>query len=146
MNNVTIYGRLTRDFVLGETAGGTACARGGIASRSRTRKNGDGTAATDFFDVVAYGKCAVAMADYLYKGQRVVISGEVSIRDYDRDDGTRGRAVCVTVSGFDFVETAADAEDEGEDGEEEAPAPAGRAKAPQKPAGKPAARPARWTR
>ena len=44
---------------------------------------------TDFIPVVLWGKSAENLADYLNKGTLVAVSGKVSTRSYDAQDGTK---------------------------------------------------------
>ena len=45
---------------------------------------------TQWVDCSIWGRRAEALAPHLTKGKAVVVSGEVTIREYEKRDGTRG--------------------------------------------------------
>ena len=94
LNNVTIMGRLTNDIEL-RNAGEQKVANFSIAcQRSANREK------TDFIPVVAWGKIAEVLAEYIKKGQRVILSGQIQSRK--NKDGKEFLELLAT--SFEFVE------------------------------------------
>lgn len=58
---------------------------------------------TQWVDCSIWGRRAEALAPHLTKGKQVVVSGEVTIREYEKRDGTRGAGLSVRVSEIDFT-------------------------------------------
>lgn len=58
---------------------------------------------TQWVDCSIWGRRAEALAQHLTKGKQVVISGEVTIREFDKRDGTRGAGLSVRVNEIDFT-------------------------------------------
>lgn len=85
-NNVTIVGNLTRDPELRFTAGGMAVASFGLAWNRRKQ---DGEDETSFFDVTCFRQLAENVGESLVKGSRVVVSGHVSQRSWENQEGER---------------------------------------------------------
>ncbi|MBP2290776.1 single-stranded DNA-binding protein [Azospirillum rugosum] len=58
---------------------------------------------TQWVDCSIWGRRAEALAPHLTKGKQVVVSGEVTIREYEKRDGTRGAGLSVRVNEIDFT-------------------------------------------
>ena len=65
---------------------------------------------TQWVDCSIWGRRAEALAPHLTKGKAVVVSGEVTIREYEKRDGTRGAGLSVRVSEIDFTGGAREGE------------------------------------
>lgn len=89
MNTITVTGNLTRDPELRFTNSGKAVAAFGIAV---TRKYND-VEQTSFFNVTAWDTLGENCAASLFKGTRVLVSGRIEIREFDKKDGTKGQSV-----------------------------------------------------
>ncbi|NFN93639.1 single-stranded DNA-binding protein [Clostridium botulinum] len=89
MNKWVGIGRLTSDAELQFTAGkGTAVAKFKIAI-----DDGYGDhKKTYFIPIVLWGKSAENLSSYLIKGTQVAISGKITTRSWDKQDGTKGYA------------------------------------------------------
>lgn len=68
---------------------------------------------TLFIECKLWGKRANSLANYLTKGSQVVVHGELSWRDYDKKDGTKGFQVECRVSELDLVGGKKDSEGNG---------------------------------
>lgn len=88
MNNWIGIGRATKDVEKHTTANGSAVARFSIAV-DRKQKNADGERITDFISVVAFGKIAEIAEQYIKKGDRVAINGELHITSWEDDLGNK---------------------------------------------------------
>ena len=94
LNNVTIMGRLTNDIEL-RNAGEQKVANFSVAcQRSANREK------TDFIPVVAWGKIAELLTEYIKKGQRVILCGQIQSRK--NKDGKEFLELLAT--SFEFVE------------------------------------------
>jgi single-strand DNA-binding protein len=58
---------------------------------------------TQWVDCSIWGRRAEALAPHLTKGKQVVVSGEVTLREYEKRDGTRGAGLSVRVAEIDLV-------------------------------------------
>lgn len=114
MNNVSLMGRLTRDPELRYTPSGTAVVRFTLAvnrrlskdKRAEAERNNQPTA--DFISCTAWNKTAEVIANYVKKGDRLVVQGRIQTGRYDDKDGKTVYTTDVIVENMDFVETAGD--------------------------------------
>lgn len=58
---------------------------------------------TQWVDCSIWGRRAESLAPHLTKGKSVVVSGEVTLREYEKRDGTRGAGLSVRVAEIDFT-------------------------------------------
>ena len=100
MNNCTFSGRLGRHAELRYTTSGTAVLSFPLAVDVGW---GDNKRAL-WVRCNLWGKRAEGrLVDYLAKGARVVVSGEIDLREYDKRDGARGQALELRVSDLDLM-------------------------------------------
>lgn len=93
INSVTIVGRLTRDAELKYTNSGTAVTRIGLAV-NRSRKDGDQwVEEASFFDVTLWGRRGEALNQYLQRGTRIAVNGELRQERWDQDGQTKSRVI-----------------------------------------------------
>lgn len=94
---ITIVGNSTSDPEIRFTnAGKTICSLN-VAVNER-KKEGDRwvDGNTSFYRVTCWDQLGENVAASVPKGTRVVVTGRVSVRQYDRDDGTKGTSVEIT--------------------------------------------------
>lgn len=98
---ITIVGNLTNDPELRFTPSGKAVCNFTVAVNERTKdaatnewKDGEGT----FYNVAVWDSFGENVAESLVKGMRVVVSGGLKGRSYDRKDGTKGLSLDITVN------------------------------------------------
>ncbi|MRK00035.1 single-stranded DNA-binding protein [Aeromicrobium sp. S22] len=98
--NITVVGNLTNDPELKFTPSGAAVANFTVASTPRTFdrqtnewKDGDAL----FIRCDAWRQLAENVAESLQKGQRVIVTGALKVRNYERQDGSKGTSVEMTV-------------------------------------------------
>ena len=86
LNTIVIIGNLTRDAELKYLQTGTAISNFSIAV-NKSKKNQDGTwdNYTAFFDVTLFGKSAENLKQYLVKGQKVCVKGELRQDRWEKD-------------------------------------------------------------
>lgn len=90
LNKIIAQGRLTADPELRRTQSGKAVTSVTLAV-DRDFKEQDGTRATDFIPVVAWGGTAELLAKYFTKGRMAVVEGRLQVRDYTDKDGNKRR-------------------------------------------------------
>ena len=89
-NKVILQGNLARDVEIRYSASGGAIGSSAIAVTKKFKKQ-DGTQGekTLFIDVVAYGRTAEIMNNYLQKGSSVLIDGELELDQWTAQDGSK---------------------------------------------------------
>jgi len=103
-NKVILMGNLTRDIEMRTTAGGQSVANFSLAvSRSWKNQNGEQQEQTSFINCVAWGKPGEIIAQYIKKGDPLMISGRLDQRSYEDKDGNKRQAVEVNVEDFNFI-------------------------------------------
>ena len=97
---ITVVGNLTDDPELKFTPSGAAVANFTVASTPRTFdrqtnewKDGDAL----FIRCAAWRQLAENVAESLTKGQRVIVTGALRVRQYERQDGGKGTSVELNV-------------------------------------------------
>ena len=88
MNHCVLIGRLTKDPELKYVPGnGTAVTTITLAVDNYNSKTQQHNA--DFIPVVIWGKQAENAAQYLSKGSMIAVTGRISVRNYDGNDGKK---------------------------------------------------------
>lgn len=90
---ITVTGNVTRDPELKFGASGTAVAKLSLAANRRVKKGDQYEDETSFFNVVCFGALAENVANSVIKGIRIVVTGELEQRSWEKEDGTKGSAV-----------------------------------------------------
>ena len=127
MTKVFLIGNLTRDPELGETPSGVTVCRFAVAVN---RGYGDNRA-TDFYNVTAWRRLGEQVAQYTKKGNKIAVYGDLQIRQYDANDGTRRTSVDVIAQDVEFLTPK---QQDGGDGFYDAPAAQPGAAPKKKPA------------
>ena len=99
MTKVFLIGNLTRDPELSETPSGVTVCRFAVAVN---RGYGDNRA-TDFYNVTAWRRLGEQVAQYTKKGNKIAVYGDLQIRQYDANDGTRRTSVDVIAQDVEFL-------------------------------------------
>lgn len=104
INKALIYGNLTRDPELKSLPSGQPVATFGVATnRTWKDKNGVKQESVDFHNVVAFGKPAELIHQYLKKGQPVFVEGRISTRSWDdKATGEKKYRTEIIVENFQF--------------------------------------------
>jgi single-strand DNA-binding protein len=90
LNRVTLIGNLGRDPEMRYTPGGQAVTSFSVAAtRTWMAPNGDRQDTTEWFNVVSWGSLAEICSQYLSKGRRVYVEGELRTRAWQHADGKR---------------------------------------------------------
>ena len=111
VNKAILIGNLGRDPELTYTPSGSAVATFSIATTERyTTKDGEKKENTVWHNIVAWGKQAEVIAEYLAKGKKVYIEGKINNRSYDDKDGNKKYISEIVVSSFQFLDARTDAD------------------------------------
>lgn len=102
LNKVLLYGNLTRDPELKALPSGQQVASFGLAT-NRTFKNKEGAQQeqTEFHNIVAFGRTAEVMGQYLKKGRPIYVEGRIQTRSWDKD-GQKQYRTEIVVDTFQF--------------------------------------------
>lgn len=93
LNQAQIIGNMVRDLELKFTNSGSAVVNFGVATnRSWSDREGNKQEATDFHEIVAWGKLAEICANLFQKGSMVYVSGRMQVRKYEDRDGYERRS------------------------------------------------------
>lgn len=104
VNKVILYGNLTRDPELKALPGGQNVANFGVATnRTYKDKNGQKQEATEFHNVVAFGRTADIIAQYMKKGRPLYVEGRLQTRSWDdKESGKKNYRTEIVVDTFQF--------------------------------------------
>lgn len=113
VNKAILIGRLGKDPELKYTPSGKAVATFSLATSERwTGADGQKNEATTWHNIVAWGKQAEIMKEYLAKGKQVYIEGRIDNRSYDDKEGNKKYISEIVVQNFQFLD-ARSSEDRG---------------------------------
>lgn len=102
INKALLFGNLTRDPELRSLPSGAQVASFGLATnRTYKDKNGARQEATEFHNIVVFGKQAETAAQYLKKGSSLFVEGRIQTRSWDGEKGKQYRTEIV-VDRFQF--------------------------------------------
>lgn len=104
LNKVFLYGNLTRDPELKALPSGGQVANFGLATnRTYKDKNGQKQEATEFHNVVAFGRTAEVIAQYVKKGRPIFVEGRITTRSWEgKEDGKKQYRTEIIVENFQF--------------------------------------------
>ena len=102
MNKVVLIGNICKDPELSETNSGVAVCRFSIAV-NRRRASEDAEQQTDFFNVTVWRGLAETVARYCKKGNKVAVSGQIQIRQYEDREGAKRTSVDVVAEEVEFL-------------------------------------------
>ena len=128
MNKIILIGNLTRDPELRTTPNGYTVCDFTIAVNDRRNRNQQTTGGqqqdtAQFFRVTTWRQTAEACAKYLAKGRKVFVSGPLTARTYQANDGTTRVSLEVQADDVEFLTSRAESEAMGTMGGYSAPAP-----------------------
>ena len=109
MSSVMIVGRIGKDPEMKYTPTGTAVTNFSVAVDGY-RKDADGNKQTDWFDVVAFGKTAEFVAQYVDKGARVSLRGRLQQEKWTTPEGQSRSRVSIVADQVQSEETRSEAE------------------------------------
>ena len=100
INKLTTVGRLTADPVLSQ-ANDAACASFTLASDTRAR-DASGGYLTNFYRCTAWRRQAEICAQYLHKGDKITVCGDLCLRPYVDRQGVQRLSVQVNVTDIEL--------------------------------------------
>ncbi|OGG44689.1 single-stranded DNA-binding protein [Candidatus Kaiserbacteria bacterium RIFCSPHIGHO2_01_FULL_48_10] len=102
LNKVFVYGNLTRDPEMRALPSGAQVASFSIATnRVYKNKEGEKQEAVEFHNIVAFGRQAEVIGQYLKKGRPVFIEGRLQTRSWETD-GKKNYRTEIVVESFQF--------------------------------------------
>lgn len=101
MNNLVITGNLVKDVEV-QKVGETTIFKNTVAVR-RDRKEKDGTYASDFINIVAFGSQADFLGNYAKKGNKVGVIGRIQTGSYENKDGMKVYTTDVIVNSVEIL-------------------------------------------
>ena len=99
MNVVILTGRLTADPELRYTTQGTSCTSFNLAVDRVSRDD-----SADFPTIVAWRETAEFINQYMRKGSRIIVRGEVRTRTYD-DNGKNRKVTEIQADRVEFADS-----------------------------------------
>ena len=138
-NKVILAGNLTRDPEMRYTPKGMAICKFGLAiNRNWTTETGEKKEEVTFVDLDAFGRQAETIAQYMKKGNGIMVEGRLRLDQWDdKQTGQKRTKLGIVVEGFQFLGGGARSDASG------VPAEAPRPRPPAAPpAGAPSAPPA----
>lgn len=108
MNEVRLLGRIGSE-VETKNINGNYLATFSLATTKKWKsKDGEQKEATQWHKVNAWGKIAETVKKYTGKGKRVLVSGEINYRQWEKEDGSKGYATDILANNIliiDFLDT-----------------------------------------
>ena len=108
VNRVVLVGRLVKDPELRKTNSDISFATFTLAVDNRVRE-ADGTRGTIFIDCRVFRDQADSLVKNTRKGSKVAVDGSLNQRNFDRKDGTKGKAIEIIVDSVTFLDPKKDA-------------------------------------
>ena len=103
VNRVVLVGRLVKDPELRKTNSDISFATFTLAVDNRV-KEVDGTRGTIFIDCRVFRDQADSLVKNTRKGSKVAVDGSLNQRNFERRDGTRGKAIEIVVDSVTFLD------------------------------------------
>ena len=125
MNKIILIGNLTRDPELRTTPNGITVCNFDIAvndRRGRNQQNGQ-QEQTQYFRITVWRQLGETCQRYLSKGRKVFVSGPLTARTYQANDGTTRVSLEVTADDVEFLSSRNDDQAGGYSPAPSAPAP-----------------------
>ncbi|MDE2079522.1 MAG: single-stranded DNA-binding protein [Patescibacteria group bacterium] len=104
LNKVFLYGNLTRDPEIRALPSGQQVASFGLAT-NRTYKDRDGNKkdTTEFHNIVAFGRQADLIGQYMKKGRPIFVEGRIQTRSWDdKNSGEKKYRTEIVIENFQF--------------------------------------------
>lgn len=105
MNSINIIGRMTRDPELRRTQNGTACCSFTLAVKRPKAKD-----TTDFHNFVVWQQGAEYLSQYGHKGDLVGVSGYLTTRSWEDQNGNKRTSVEVTCDSVELLTSKKESE------------------------------------
>lgn len=116
MNNINLFGRLTKDPEI-KTIGENKVVASFTLAVNRNYKNDKGEIEADFINCTAWNKTAEILTLYVKKGHRLGVTGRLQVRSYDDEQGNKKWITDVVAEKIYLMETKKDIENQENDNE-----------------------------
>lgn len=105
MNKIFLMGRLGKDPETKYLPSGTACVKFSLATSRKWKdpKTGDMQEKTEWHKIVAWGKQGETLAQYVHKGDQLLVSGELRYSEWNDNEGNKRTSAEIHLQEFDFV-------------------------------------------
>lgn len=108
MNIITTVGYLTADPVLSTTNSGQQACKFRLGSQNK-RRDENNQFMSQFYNCTVWGKMGETIAKMFRKGSRIMVTGDLTIRDYVDKNQVSRVSVDIDVRDWDFGERSAGA-------------------------------------
>ncbi len=106
-NRVQLIGRLGMDPEVKTFGNDNKMARISVATSERIKdKNGNYTEQTQWHNVIAWGKLADLVSDYLKKGSEICMEGKLGYRNYEDKEGKKQYVTEIVMHEVHFLRPA----------------------------------------
>ncbi len=95
INKALLFGNLTRDPELRALPSGAQVCSFSIATNRRYKQDAEWKEATEYHNIVVFGRQAETSAQYLKKGSGVFIEGRIQTRSWESEKGKQYRTEIV---------------------------------------------------
>jgi single-strand DNA-binding protein len=103
---VVLVGRLGQDPELKQTPGGASVCNFSIATTEKwTDKSGERHERTEWHRIVAWGRTADNVAQFLRKGSQVYVEGSLHNREYEDKDGIKRQVAEIKAREIRFLDS-----------------------------------------
>lgn len=103
INKAIIYGNLTRDpEVKALPSGSKVCNFSVATNRTWKDQSGKKQESTDYHNVVFFGKQAEIIAQYMHKGNAIMVEGRITTRSWEGQDGKKNYRTEIVGENFQF--------------------------------------------
>lgn len=85
LNRVTLIGNTGADPEVRTTAGGTKVANVSLATSRKIQRGEEWEERTEWHRLVFWGRLAEVVEEYVHRGDRLYVEGEIRYGTYDRD-------------------------------------------------------------
>lgn len=103
INKALICGRVTKEIDLRALPSGSKVASFSLATNHNYKtQDGEKKETTTFHNIVAFGKTAEIIGQYVVKGQELYVEGRIDNQTYEKKDGTKGYKSQIILESFQF--------------------------------------------
>ncbi len=125
LNKAFIYGNLTRDPEMRALPSGQQVANFSVATnRVYKDKDGNKKEQVEYHNIVAFGRQADLIGQYMKKGRPLLVEGRIQTRSWEAD-GKKNYRTEIVVENFQFGPGGAQGGSKGDDFEQRAPSDQG---------------------
>lgn len=109
LNRAMLIGNITREIELKKTQSGQSVCSFSIATnRSWKNQQGEKQEETQFHNIVAWGRVAEIIAQYLGKGSKIYVDGRLATREYETQNGEKRRVTEVVLENMLMLDSKKD--------------------------------------